>query len=231
MDSEAVGIGGPVHQGVVVKHVVLDVVDALFAGGEVSHDKRAVMSTSNCPIRVAIKRDYGSVDSRVDLVIGLFKTVVLGTFVFHHKSGDSDNLFIIALESVSCKSLWVESGDKAGVVVTVSKVLVLEDGLTKAEVVGDTLDDVLVKSGVQKVHGSGSVFTPSDSLGDHGIVVDRNFRAFFNAGVDSHIRVSSGLLVLIKEADGRQELAGWVFSIDSVLNRVTVDLYIILLES
>ena len=58
---------------------------------------------------------------------------------------------------------------------------VLDDLLKKRCVVSDASDDVRVQG---LFHSLESFFTRvsiSDELGDHGIVVDRNFRAFFDA--------------------------------------------------
>ena len=51
-----------------------------------------------------------------------------------------------------------------------------------------------------------------------------------HTSVDSDIFMSSRLLVLLKEANGREELSGWILSVYSVLDGVTVYLDVTLLE-
>lgn len=84
----------------------------------------------------------------MNLISSLSQAIVLSASVFHHEGSDRHNLFIVALESVSGESVGVESRNEAGVVVTISEALVLQDGFTETKVVGDTLDHVLVESSV-----------------------------------------------------------------------------------
>ena len=51
-----------------------------------------------------------------------------------------------------------------------------------------------------------------------------------HASVDSDIFMGRRLLVLLKETNGRKELSGWIFSVYSVLDGVTVYLNVTLLE-
>jgi len=88
----------------------------------------------------------------------------------------------------------------------------------------------LVECNVEEIHSSSSVLSPSDGLRNHRIVINRYLRAFFHSSVNSDLRMGLRLLILSQEANGREELAGRVFGIHSVLHRMAVDLHIILLE-
>lgn len=159
-----------------VEHVVLDVMFGLLTSGKVGHNKRvAVSSSSYRPIRVTVHRDNSCVDSRVNLFSGWSQLVVGCTSVLHHEPSDSHDLFILTLKRVSSEALRVVSRDETSVVVSFSEGFVLKDGLTKAQVVSHSINHVLVQSQVEEVHGSGSIFAPSDSFGDHRVVINRYF--------------------------------------------------------
>jgi len=127
LDPETIRVSFEVHEGVVVEDVVLDVVGTGLVVAEVSDDQRAVSSTGSGPVLVALERHDRGVNGRVDFVVGFGEEVVLGTSVFHHESSDSDNLFILAFESVACKTIRVVGGDETGVIVALSEGFVGED--------------------------------------------------------------------------------------------------------
>ena len=70
---------------------------------------------------------------------------------------------------------------------------------------------------------------PRDELADHGVVVHRDLAALLHTSVDSDILVRGWLQVLRQMSDRWKEIARGVLSIDTVLNRVTVDFHVILL--
>ena len=73
-----------------------------------------------------------------------------------------------------------------------------------------------------------------DELGDHRIVVDRDFAAFGDAGVVAHGDAVEARLrrraVARQPADRGQEVAVRVLGIDAALDRPAVELHVVLLE-
>ena len=73
-----------------------------------------------------------------------------------------------------------------------------------------------------------------DELGDHRIVVDRDFAAFGDAGVVAHrdaVEARLGRRAVARQpADRRQEVAVRVLGIDAALDRPAVELHVLLRE-
>ena len=92
------------------------------------------------------------------------------------------------------------------------------DRLAKAEVVCNTLHDVLIEGVIQQVHGGLSVSSPCDQLADHRVVVHGDLAALLDTCVDSDVFVRVWLLIFREEANGWEELTGGIFSVYSVLN-------------
>lgn len=106
----------------------------------------------------------------------------------------------------------------------------MNDRFSESEIVGDSLDNVLVEGLVKQFVGLLSIFAPSDKLGDHRIVVHRDLRALLHSSIESNVLMRFGFLILLEEANGRKEFPGRVLGINSVLNSMTVDLDVVLFE-
>jgi hypothetical protein len=96
--------------------------------------------------------------------------------------------------------------DEGSGVVTADECLVFNNRLAKADVVGNTLDDILVELLIKEIKSSLTILAPADQLADHRIVVHRDLTALLHTGVNTHVRVILGLTVLRQEADRWQEL-------------------------
>ena len=95
---------------------------------------------------------------------------------------------------------------------------------------GNTLHNVLIEGMIQQVERGLTVGSPSNQLADHGVVVHGDFASLLDTGVDSDVFVRVRLLILREEADRGKELAGGVLSIYPILDRVTINLHILLLK-
>lgn len=71
-------------------------------------------------------------------------------------------MLISRWESLAFESFGVESWNERGWVVTLREVFIVYDWFTEADIVSDTLHNVLVECFIDERHGSFSVFTPRD---------------------------------------------------------------------
>ena len=72
-----------------------------------------------------------------------------------------------------------------------------------------------------------AIFAPCAELGNHRVVIHGNFAAFINASIITNDRAAgeralSGWTVTLEAANGRQEIAIWIFGINTRFNRPTV---------
>lgn len=164
---------------------------------------------------------------------GILGTTFSKLNVLDSVSDKGEGIVVTSQESVAGEALRVEVRNERGSVLTVPEGLVRKDALTEADVVSDALDDVLIESTVQDVHGTLTVLAPRDQLGDHGIVIHADLAAFLDAGVNADAAtrpILHGFVVLLEEANRRQEVARGILSINAVLHRMTIDLDVVLVE-
>ena len=64
--------------------------------------------------------------------------------------------------------------DESSCILALSKALVVQDALSKVEVMGHSLDDIFVEGLVHEVHSLISVLSSGDEFGNHRIVVHRD---------------------------------------------------------
>ena len=104
----------------------------------------------------------------------------------------------------------------------------MNDRLAKAKVMGHTLDHILIKSFIEQVKRLGTVGGPRNQLANHWVVIHRDLTTFLHSCVNPDILMRFWLLVLGQETDGGEEIARGVLGIDAILNRVSIDIHIVL---
>ena len=100
----------------------------------------------------------------------------------------------------------------------------MNNRLAETKVVGNTLYYVLIKGIVYKIHGLLSVFSPGNQLRDHWIIVHWYLTSFTYTSVDTDVLVRVRFLVFGQETNWGQELPRWVLCINTIFNRVSIDL-------
>ena len=66
---------------------------------------------------------------------------------------------------------------------------------------GNTLNNVFIKSLIHKAHGSTAILAPSNKFGDHRVVVHRDLGALLYTSVNTNVLMSFGLSVFLEETD------------------------------
>ena len=98
----------------------------------------------------------------------------------------------------------------------------------------DAVDDKFIQRARLCRNCRGAVARMGDELGDHRIIIDRDFAALEHAGVVAHrdaIRIAlCGRAVAHKTPGGRQEVARRIFRIDAAFHRPAMQLHVRLLD-
>ena len=98
----------------------------------------------------------------------------------------------------------------------------------------DALDHEIIQGARLRLDGGEPVARVGDELGDHGIIIDRDFPTLEHAGVVAHgdpVAMPFRRRAIGHEAPGgRQEVAGGIFRIDAALHRPALQMHIGLLD-
>ena len=128
-------------------------------------------------------------------------------------------------------------GDKAGVEIARHKLRMGQQRRLKRNIAADAADHKSIERLAHFGNRLGTVLAVHDELGNHRVVVHRNFAAVLHAGVDPHalppvgVRGKHGFrwrLETHQTADRRQEAAKRVFGIDAALDGPAVALHVFL---
>ena len=144
--------------------------------------------------------DYSHIDDAIVSCAAIL-VVVTNENVLHLMGGESHDLFLIGVQNLTTIAFRVEVRDEGSRIVSSSVRLVSDNRLCKAEIVGDTLNDILVDGLAEQVERLLSVGSPGDELADHGVVVHADFATFLDACVDADVLMRIRLLVFGEEAD------------------------------
>ena len=169
---------------------------------------------------------------RVDLVVdGL---VLQGTEVLHNSGGSEDVGPGVSSGESLLESFGVLLLDELGVVFSGNETGVVQQGPQEVDVVLQPTDLVGIQSGLHTIHGLGTVLTPSDQLGDHGIVVHANFGTLTDTRVAPDgllvvelrvvLQVGAGLFVVGKETGGGEETTEGILGVDTRFESPTIRL-------
>ena len=124
--------------------------------------------------------------------------------------------------------------DEAGRQAPRPPALMLHQRGQERNIMADAVDDEGVERPRLRLDGAWPVAGVGDELGDHRIVMDRDFAALIDAGVVAHrhaVDASLGGRSIFHQAPGRgQETAGRVFGIDAAFDRPAVQLHVALRE-
>ncbi len=88
---------------------------------------------------------------------------------------------------------------------------------------GDPDDLNIIKGRCHTAQRRFAINIPGDQLGDHRVIMDRNFTAFIHAGIDAHMVGFTRHAHMHKLAGGRKEIVLRVFGIDANFKRMAVD--------
>lgn len=137
-------------------------------------DCEAVGTTLNFPISICLVTL--AQDSNVNYLVVSLLTLIFGLVntsgnILHLVTGKRKNLLLFLAQSFSFVAIRVHVRNKGSGIVTLNEVRIVNNRFTKADIMSNTLHDVLIKSFIDKVHGFLSVFAPSNKLGDHGVIV------------------------------------------------------------
>lgn len=113
--------------------------------------------------------------------------------------------------------------------------LMLHDGRQEGQIVADALHLETVQRLPHGVDGRLAILAPAAQLGDHRIVIHRDFAAFEDAGIVADdrsvlLRTFPRWSIARQPANGRQEVAIGIFGIKPAFNRPAVQFHIRLCE-
>ena len=117
--------------------------------------------------------------------------------------------------------------DEAGIYITHYKFVQVDQPTQKACICFDWPHFSAVNAVAQLVNGVLARLAPGDQLGDHRVVIRRNFSALFNACVDPKL---FGKFQMIKGPNRRQKTSCRIFRIEPRFHRPTVDAQLLLLQ-
>ena len=107
--------------------------------------------------------------------------------------------------------------DKAGGQVPAAEGPILQNRRQELAVAGDAVDLVMIKRQMQPVDGRLAGWRMRHKLGDHRVVIHRDFAALIDAGIHPHA-FTRGLAIAQQLTDGGKEAAGRVLGIDAGLD-------------
>ena len=129
------------------------------------------------------------------------------------------------------EALRVLFGDESGGEVTGLEARVLHQRSLERDVRRDATDNETIQGIAHAFDGLFTGSTMNDQLGDHRVVVHRDFATFVNTGIDTHLaRYFLRWGKLHQTTSRRQEATERVFGVDATFHRPAVELHVFLLE-
>ena len=79
------------------------------------------------------------------------------------------------------KAVWIFIGDKGGGDVPAFKPVMIIDRLKEGNIVPNTVELKFVEGALHRIYGDAAVLAPCAELGNHRVIIHRDFAAFINA--------------------------------------------------
>src|SRR6478672_940035 len=138
----------------------------------------------------------------------------------------------LAFRSARRKSLWKLLGDKAGRQVALAPARMVHQGRQERDVVADAVYVERIERMRLRLYRRGTRGRMGHELGDHRIVIDRDFAALLHAAIvaNGHAVYARfrGRAIFHEPPDRWQEIAERILGIDSRLHRPSGEGYVLL---